>query len=384
MNELLPGVNVVAETVEKSGIQGTSMRVIVHGMEEESVEFVHSHTHGIHMHEGHTHEEHMHEEHTHEEHHHHSLMDIHREIETMDLPESVKKLACDVYDRIAAAEGRAHGREMTEIHFHEVGTKDAIIDIVGVCWLMDRLHPEQVLASPVRTGYGHVHCAHGVLPVPAPATAFLLQGIPCYAGDIEGELCTPTGAALLSAFVEEFVPMPIMTMGAVGYGMGKKEFPLLNCVRSYLGDCDSAVQTNGRIVELACNIDDMSAEEFAYAMEMLRGQGALEVYSVAAQMKKNRSGYVLTCLCRPEQETTVMEAMMKYTTTIGIRRRDWERYELQRTTEYIDSPYGKVRVKTSTGYGVEKKKAEYEDVARIAKEQECSIGAVRESLHLQE
>lgn len=380
MNDLIPNARVAVETVDRSGIQGTRMHVLVDGREEESLEHHAAHAHAAHDHN------HVLQHSTHE---HHSIMDIHDTIASMNISEAVKQSACSIYDRLAAAEGHAHGREMTEIHFHEVGTCDAILDVVGVCWLMDKLAPERVIASPVRTGYGSVECAHGILPVPAPATAFLLQGIPCYAGAVEGELCTPTGAAVLGEMADEYGSMPNMVIHEVGYGMGKKEFPILNCIRSFYGDLRdvghahaSAIHPNGSVVELACNIDDMTAEELGYAMEVLRENGALEVYTTVAQMKKNRSGYVFTCLCRPEMEALLAELVMKHTTTIGIRRRTWERYELERTVDTVNTQYGPVRVKRSKGYGVEKQKPEYDDLVRIAREQGCSIDAIRKEIHL--
>lgn len=423
MNDLFPDVTVAVETVEKNGIQGTHICVLIDGKEEMSHEHhslhnyetylqeehskkknihVHEHhTHEEHPHEHHTHEEHFHEHHTHEEHphEHHSLMDIHSIIASMNISEAVKEKACEIYTRIAAAEGHAHGREMTEIHFHEVGTRDAVVDVVGFCWLIDKLAPEKIIASAVCTGYGHVHCAHGILPVPAPATAFLLQGIPCYAGDIEGELCTPTGAAILGAFVDEFGPMPCMITEGIGYGMGRKEFKVLNCVRSFIGNQvedagmksreleitkkDSGlIKINSEIIELNCNIDDMTAEELGFAIDLLREKGALEVYTTAVQMKKSRSGYVLTCLCKQEQEPVFVEMILKYTSTIGIRRKKWERYEMERSVATMDTQYGTVRVKVSKGFGIEKRKLEYEDIARIAKEQDISIRALQDMISL--
>lgn len=406
MNDLFPNVTVAVETVCKNGIQGTQIHVLVDGEEEESHDchlvHDHEHLHGqTHAHEhnhGHGHA-HAHD-HAGDIHAHHSLMDIYNAIEAFNIPEAVKKKACETYSRIAAAEGHAHGREMTEIHFHEVGTRDAVADVVGCCWLIDKLAPERMIVSPVRTGYGHVRCAHGILSVPAPATACLLQGVPCYAGDIEGELCTPTGAAVLGVFADEFGTMPVMTVEKIGYGMGRKEYPVLNCVRSFIGTTadnrnmepgNGTVMTgnsadimtpNGTIVELACNIDDMTAEEMGYVFHILRENKALEVYTTAVQMKKNRSGHVLTCLCEPQQEAVLAELLMRHTTTIGIRRKEWDRYELERRTEVLDTKYGPVRVKISEGYGIEKRKLEYDDLARIAGEQGCSIAAIRNEIAL--
>ena len=228
----IPGVRFSKEPSVKCGITGTHMHVSVNGQEEES-----------HDHHGHSHEhEHSHE-HSHHEHHHHShqhhhsgLNDIEHIVRGhMSLPENVQDHVMQVYGLIAEAESKAHGVPVTEIHFHEVGTLDAVADITAVCMLMDRLAPEEVVVSPIHVGSGQVRCAHGILPVPAPATAYILKGAPIYGGAIKGELCTPTGAALLKHFATRFGDMPIMTVEAIGYGMGKKDFEAANCVRAMLG-----------------------------------------------------------------------------------------------------------------------------------------------------
>ncbi len=204
----IPGVRFTAEKCEKCGITGTHMRVTVHGKEEES---------GPH-------------------HHHGSMTDIRDIVSGLPIPTMVKLDILSVYEEIAQAESHVHGVPVEHIHFHEVGTMDAIADVTAVCLLLHRLAPDQIIASPVHVGSGQVRCAHGILPVPAPATAHILRGIPIYGGEIAGELCTPTGAALLKYFTTEFGPMPVMRVSAIGYGMGKKNFPRANCVRAMLGD----------------------------------------------------------------------------------------------------------------------------------------------------
>ena len=216
----IPGVEVVPEDSIKCGVKGTHMSVRIHGEEEDAQ------TYGA---EG------MHHEH-HHAHHHTSLADVHAMIQDCQLPEKVKEDACKVYDLLAAAESHAHGVEVSEIHFHEVGMLDAVADVLNVCLLICMLQPEKIVVSPINTGFGSVRCAHGILPVPAPATAYLLQGAPTYGGSVEGEMCTPTGAALLQFIKTEFNKQPIMTAQKTGYGMGKKDFPQANCVRSFLGD----------------------------------------------------------------------------------------------------------------------------------------------------
>lgn len=227
----IPGVEFVRESSVKCGITGTHMSVKVNG--EEEMEH-HEHHHG-HDHE-HEHGHEHHHDHEHHHHHHSGMADIEGIISGLDLPDSVREDVLAVYGLIAGAEIRAHGVPVTEIHFHEVGAMDAVADVTAVCLLMDRLAPEQVIASPVHVGAGHVHCAHGILPVPAPATADILRDVPIYGGGIKGELCTPTGAALLKHFATRFGDMPVMRVEKIGYGMGKKDFEAANCLRAMLGE----------------------------------------------------------------------------------------------------------------------------------------------------
>lgn len=222
----LENVNVSADKMMKCGIIGTHMTVSIGGIEED---VIHEHHHN---HE-HTHE-HDHE-HSHE-HHHSSLHDIEDIINGLKVSDFVKAHSIQIYKLIAEAESVAHDKDIYEIHFHEVGTMDAIVDVVSVCILMEKLNAARIIASPIHVGSGHVHCAHGILPVPAPATAYILKGVPIYGGGIKGELCTPTGAAILKHFVNDFADMPVMITEAIGYGMGKKDFTAANCVRVMLGE----------------------------------------------------------------------------------------------------------------------------------------------------
>lgn len=399
MNELgLKNVRVEAEPAVKCGITGTHMVVTVDGEEEESHDVHdhdHEHSHGDHDHEhcheaGHTaaelHEhchgdhdhEHSHEDHDHDHghgHHHHSGMaDISSIISGLKLPDEVKHDMEHVYGLIAAAESNAHGKPVDQIHFHEVGTMDAVADIAGVCLLMHEIGADQVLASPVHVGSGHVHCAHGILPVPAPATAHILQGVPAYSTQVKGELCTPTGAALLKHFVKEFREMPVMATSKIGYGMGKKDFERANCVRAFLGE---TAETGDEIVELACNLDDMTAEEIGFAQERLFEAGALEVYTIPVGMKKNRPGILLNCICRMKDEAAMTKLLFCHTTTLGVREHVSRRFTLTRKLEERNTAYGTVHEKISTGYGVTRSKLEYEDLARIAKEKGVSLAEAR-------
>ena len=254
LNDLqLPKVTYKSEKTVKCGVTGTSMSVLIDGKEEESRD-VHTHHHeyadlNVHCHghhDVHSHyyehaesEEHDHEHHSEHSHHHgsHTSMDeITAMIKNLHLPDRVKQDAIAVYQLIAEAEGHVHDKPVEAIHFHEVGTMDAVADVVGVCYLLHELAPEQIITSPIHVGTGQVHCAHGILPVPAPATAYLLRGVPIYSGEIYGELCTPTGAALLKYFSTRFGSMPVMNVDKIGYGMGKKDFEAANCVRVMLGE----------------------------------------------------------------------------------------------------------------------------------------------------
>jgi hypothetical protein len=389
MNSLgIPGVQVKREEAVKCGITGTHISVTVNGEEETEEMHEHHHHHHDHddVHEHHHKEEHEHhhmEEHEHHhteehEHHHHSGMsEIEQVISGLDLPEKVKKDVLAVYGLIAEAESHVHGRPVSEIHFHEVGTMDAIADITAVCLLMNEINPDKVAASSVHVGSGHVKCAHGTLPVPAPATAFILKDVPIYGGSIESELCTPTGAALLKYFVSEFGSMPVMKPEAIGYGMGKKDFETVNCIRAIQGETADKKES---IWELSCNVDDMTAEEAGFAMNRLFEGGALDVYTLPAGMKKSRPGMIFCVMCREEDRQKMVSLLFKYTTTIGVREQEMNRYVLNRTVTVRKTPWGDVRCKESAGYGVVRTKYEYEDLARIAEEQGMSLETVRKSL----
>ena len=381
MNGLgLPGVHVAAEPSVKCGITGTHMQVTVDGEEEESEDVHEHHPHDHehpHDHDHHHEHEHHHHDHDHEHHHHHaSAADIDAVIEGLSVSDQVKKDAKAVYALIAEAESKVHGRPVSEIHFHEVGTMDAVADVVGVCLLMELIGAEQIAASPVHVGSGHVRCMHGILPVPAPATALILTGVPTYGGQVQGELCTPTGAALLKHFVSRFGDRPVMIAEAIGYGMGKKDFERANCVRAFLGE--SAGEREA-VTKLECNLDDMTGEEIGFAMVRLFQAGALDVYTQAIGMKKSRPGVLLSVICLPEDADHLAAEMMKHTSTLGIRRQDMSRYVLARRMETVETSYGPVRVKVASGMGVEKAKAEYDDLAALAEKHGATLNAVRKA-----
>ena len=337
----IPGIRFTAEKCEKCGIFGTHMKVTVLGEEEDD----HHHHHG-------------------------HLADIRGIVSGLPLPTMVKLDILAVYEEVAQAESHVHGVPVEHIHFHEVGTMDAIADVTAVCLLLHRLAPDKIIASPVHVGSGQVRCAHGILPVPAPATAYLLRGIPIYGGSIDGELCTPTGAALLRHFASEFGDMPVMKVHSIGYGMGKKDFPRANCVRALLGETEAPIDA---IVELRCNVDDMTGEAIGFALEQLLGSGALDAFTLPIGMKKSRPGVLITVLCREEKKEAMVHLLLKHTTTLGVREFPCRRYALSRTMEVVNTPFGPVRKKVSSGYGVRREKLEYDDLAKIAKEQNISL-----------
>ncbi len=369
----IPGVQFTKERAVKCGIGGTHVTVTVDGATEGEPGHDHHHEHE-HEHE-HTHGH----EHQHEHGHHHSSM---HEIEHLvrdhlSLPEKVAEDVLSVYRLIAEAESHVHGVPVTDIHFHEVGTKDAVSDITAVCMLMHELQVDQVIVSPVHVGSGQVKCAHGILPVPAPATAYILKGVPIYGGKIEGELCTPTGAALLKHFATRFGEMPVMRTEKTGYGMGKKDFSAANCVRVMLGETED--QTD-MVYELSCNVDDMTGEAVAFAMERLFDGGALEVYTVPIGMKKARPGILLRVMCKEADREQMIRLIFRHTTTIGIRETVTKRYVLDRKMEAVKTAFGEVGTKVSSGYGVTRRKPEYEDLAKIAKEHDLSLEEIRKRL----
>ena len=360
----IPDVTYEFEKSVKCGIEGTHAHVVVHGVEEDEHMHEHEHHHE-HEHE-HEHAEHDHH-HEHEHHHHHTHMsDIESIINGLNVSDKVKADALAVYGLIAEAESKAHGKPVTDIHFHEVGTMDAVADIAGVCVLLEQIAPDRIIVSPLATGYGQVRCAHGILPVPAPATASIIEGIPTYSGDVEGELLTPTGAALLRHFAGSFGPRPVMTIEKTGYGMGRKDFAKANMLRTFIG---SEEDEGDKVIELKFNVDDMTGEETGYATGVLMENGALDVFTTPVFMKKNRPGLLFTVLVKPEDKEKFAKLVFENTTTIGIRYNAMDRFRLARREEKVMTKYGEVRVKVSEGFGVTKVKPEYDDVSEAAEKE---------------
>ena len=283
------------------------------------------------------------------------------------LSEGVRDKACRVFQRLAEAEAAVHGTTVEKVHFHEVGAVDAIVDVVGAVLALELLHIDRVVCSPIPTGSGTVTCDHGVLPIPAPATARLLQGVPLAACDDVGELTTPTAAAVLTTLTSEFGPIPPMTLTAAGYGAGTREGRTRpNVFRVLLGE---AVEEHGdvdQIMMLETNLDDTSPEVVGYCTERLLGEGALEVYTVPILMKKQRPGVVLTVLCEVGKATAMEKILFAETTTFGIRRRTVERTKLRRRFVAVATPFGDIRMKVGEREGVVTASPEYEDCRAAA------------------
>lgn len=354
LNRALDGRAVVSAAPDsKCGISGTHVSVVIDGHEEgEEADAQHHH-------DGH--------------HHHTSVSEILAFLDNVEADSAAAEDAKAVYMLLADAESRVHSQPIENIHFHEIGTLDALADILGVCMLINELAPDKIVCSPINVGSGTVKCAHGILPVPAPATELMLRGMPVYGGSVTGELCTPTGAVLLKHFCTGAGEIPRMSVSAAGYGTGTKDFAAANVVRAMIGESRDAAE---EIIELKCNIDDMTAEALGYAQEALLRAGALDVYTTPIGMKKNRPAILLTCMCRKEQRDDMLRCIFANTTTIGVREYVSARYTLARREESVETEYGRVRIKHASGWGVERSKPEYDDVARIARETGKPFGEI--------
>lgn len=372
----IPGMHMSISEKTSAGMRGTHVSVRIGSNEEISDDVdIHEHDHEHDHHHGH---DHGHDHHHHHEHHHHNgLADVQAIVEKLDLPAEVKKDVMGVYALIAEAEAFAHGTEIEQIHFHEVGMMDAVTDVSAVCLLMHLIDPDKVVVSPVCTGFGQVRCMHGILPVPTPATAYLIKDMPTYAGRLRAELLTPTGAALLKYFADEFAQMPLMRVEKLGCGCGMKEFDTANCVRVMLGEEEGGAD---QAVEISCNLDDMTGEAVAFTCETLLEQGALDVWTTPIQMKKGRPGVMLSCLCRPADREKMAKLILRHTTTLGVRIQSMDRMVLNRSVEKVQTPCGEIRVKTASGYGISKRKPEYEDCAEAARANDVTLAEIIESI----
>jgi len=329
----------------------------------------------------------------HEHHPHRGLKHIYEIIDAGSLKPEVKQKSKDAFLKLAAAEGKIHGKSPDQIHFHEVGAVDSIVDIVGAHILMDMLKPDRVYASPVNVGSGTVECAHGTLPVPAPATTEILKGVPVYSKGEEGELTTPTGALLLASFVDKFIAMPAGSIQRTGYGLGKARRSSPNVLRAILLEQDetgqdsqniapgksTAANASGgfdhdRVAVLEANIDDMNPQFYDEVMDSLFEKGALDVFITPIMMKKTRPAVKLTCICPADKKTYIAEAILRDTTTIGVREMEMARTKLFREIKKINTPLGQINVKISKkGDEVIKATPEYEDLKRLAKQKKMPL-----------
>jgi len=334
--------------------------------------------------------------HEHPDHHAHSLghgrslSDILKIISAAPLSEAVKRTASEIFLALGAAEARIHNVDLEGIHFHEVGAVDAIVDIVCAAVGAAALGVEQFICSPLNVGGGTVACAHGVFPVPAPATLELLKGVPIYSGEVQKELVTPTGAAIVKVLAASFGPRPGMSTDAIGYGAGARELaPHANVLRISVGDTsaateDAAAPVTEEIAILEVNLDDLNPQLIGYIVDQLFDEGALDVFTTPVQMKKNRPGTLLTVLAPTARETALRALLFRESSTLGVRVRHEQRHILPRHHEPVTTPWGEVRMKVGgVDGGVSQYAPEYEDCRRIAAEHHLPLKHVmQETLRL--
>lgn len=367
----LDGYHLHIEKTQRQAVSGVSVDVHLHDRHEQE------HEHDTH--------EHIHEhEHDHEHHHEHTrnLYDIKKIIEDSAVSARVKTLALSIFTEIARAEGKVHGKTLDQVHFHEVGAVDSIVDIVGTAICLDLLKIDRIYCSPIHEGHGFVQCQHGRLPIPVPAVTEMLVGskLSLVTGKMEGELVTPTGFGILKATAESCGPMPPMKVSGVGYGFGKRETGSLNALRVFLGSPAQDAQETITVIETT--MDDEKGEILGYTVERLMDGGALDAFYTPIFMKKNRPAVMLTVLCRNEDLSNMAHIIFSETSTIGLRHYRTQRMTLDRTEEWVTTPLGEVRVKASSlsdrGDGGQKKKPEYSDCIRLAKEHDIPLRKVYE------
>lgn len=342
----------------------------------------HNHNHNEHQHHDHG-REHNHNEHEHEHNHNaRNLKDIEMLIDSSDLKNNVKDFSKKVFREIALAEAKVHNKTVDEVHFHEVGAVDSIVDIVGTAICLDMLEIDKVYSSPLHDGTGFIECRHGRLPVPVPAVMEMLtnSNIPYIVEDINTELVTPTGIGIIKCLAQSFGNMPVIMISKVGYGGGKRDTGRLNALRCVMGTM-TETDTKDEIVVLETNIDDMSAEMLGFVMDKLFELGALDVFYTPVYMKKNRPAVVLTVLCKKDKEQVVIDTILKETTTLGIRKTVTERYKMDREIVIVNTEYGEVRVKVSKLGEFKKFAPEYEDCREIALNKNIPLWKVYNSVN---
>ncbi len=385
------GWNIESEAVLRSGIHAQSVSISLHGQtDDQELETATAHK-GAHAHDhAHAHDEehhhHAHDEHDHhhdhdhthdEEHHHHhgrSMREIRELIESSELSARVKRDSLAVFGKIAVAEAHLHHSTPDDVHFHEIGGLDSLIDIVGVAWCLEWLGVEAVYASALPMSGGFVNCAHGLMPVPAPATLEMLRGVPWIPTDVRGELVTPTGAGILAALAKGFGTCPAMTLEQIGLGAGKKELPNRpNILRVSLGQSEASASTDGlewkQLSQFEANVDDLNPQAWELAFERIFEAGALDVWLVPIHMKKGRPALLLGAMCESTQENAVLGAILRETTTIGVRRSRLERAALRREMTSVETSFGSIAVKIAhnSELNIWRAQPEWDEVKRAAR-----------------
>jgi uncharacterized protein (TIGR00299 family) protein len=376
----IDGASVSARKVLRAGLSATKFSVHDEGDHSPS----HDHRHPDHDH----HDQHHHDQHDHSHAHataeaahghgHRSLAEINTLIGRSGLSSSAKSRASELFQRLGEVEAAIHQVTVDEIHLHEVGALDSIIDIVGSVFALEWFKADRIVSSPLNVGGGMVNSAHGLFPVPAPATLKLLEGVPVYSSGVQRELVTPTGALLVSSYASAFGPTPAMAVERAGYGAGDRDpSDTPNVLRVMVGQTNARATTED-IVVLECEIDDMNPQIFGPVMDRLYAAGALEVYFAAVQMKKNRPGTLLTILCRPEQRPALMAIVFRETTTIGVRYHDVTRERLEREVISIQTPVGTIRFKVARfGGQVVNAAPEFDDCLAVATERGLPVKEVQ-------
>jgi len=378
LNKLnLKGFKLELTTELKMGINGTRANVNIENKYQLSVaqdhETDHHHEQNIHDH-SHLHEVKYKQEPTHTNHEHRNLNDIQKIIVSSTLNTYVKEKSLEVFKEIAIAEAKIHAKDINEIHFHEVGAIDSIVDIVGAAICIDYLKPEKILCSTVELGGGFVNCAHGIFPVPAPATAEILKGIPVKKGAADKETTTPTGAAILKVFVDKFVDRIDFSIEKIAYGIGHRDLEIPNVLRVYSGVIEKDEIEKASALLLECNIDDMNPEYYEYIIDLLFSAGAQDVFLIPIIMKKSRPAVKLTVLCDAGTQQKVEEIILTETTSLGLRYLPVTKSLLKRETRIIDTIYGTIKIKEAFYHDKPVKfKAEYDDCVKAAQKYNVSL-----------
>ena len=335
------GYELSVARVDRSGINAAKFDVNVAQTFSLSVEHHHDHPHDHSQHQAQTESlRHVHD--------HRSLATIKHLIEASTLSEKVKQNSLAIFQRIGEAEAKIHGVDSESVHFHEVGAVDSIVDIIGACIGLEALGIEKIISSPLHVGYGTFTCAHGTYPIPGPAATEILRGVPIYAKEIEGELVTPTGAAIVATLASEFSKMPMMRVEKIGYGAGTRvyeKFP--NVLRAVIGELELEDATPDTISVIEANIDDLSPQIFGHLMEQVLAAGALDIFYTSVQMKKNRPGVLLTLLCAVSDREKFIDLIFRATTTLGVRHRDEKRVILRREFVTVETKFGAIKIKVA-------------------------------------